>query len=87
MLAAMKPNMWNAFGRSAKVNAVTSNPVSEAVPNFLVHHVASVNVTKPNMSHVKGRWVICQTIGANVRFKAPQKAVHIIIATMSRVLK
>lgn len=86
MLAAMKPSMWEP-PRSANVNNVTINPVSEIAPNFLVHHATSISDVKARKSHRNGMWVIRQKTGESVLFRTAHKAAHMIMAVMSRVLK
>jgi len=62
------------------VNPVTRSPVSDMMPNFLVHHPTKIKVVNANRSQRKGIPVSLKRIGDKVLFKIAQYAAHIAIA-------
>lgn len=54
-LVAVKPRKKKASGLNRKLMTVAMMPTAVAVPNFLVHHTATISDAKPIVSQRKGR--------------------------------
>jgi hypothetical protein len=72
---------------SASVISVAIKPIMVIAPNFFIHHTANIRIEKPMRSHRKGNPNMLKNTGASNLFNTAQRAEHIAIAAVSRVLK